>query len=359
MPASPSSTKSRPRKAARRSPTRLLDIRLGDPRRHENLTVFPLLASEAGPMYALLAEALAAGDVTIKEMGSGVVPTLIARNSGKRDVLVLDGEQLIGAKQNRITNRTLILEAGTETEIPVSCMEQRRWHFVSDQFTPRGKPMHASSKVRRHARDVEAAYAAVPHRATHRVLADAQGAVWDEIGVSSGRLGVHSDTGAMSDMYDRRESDLASWTKRFPAEENQVGLLAFLGGAVLGLDAVGNPALYARLHERLLGGYIMDAFVDRGETAGEVTEEEASAFLALAGKAKRGRAPTVGKGTYRLLSGGVVGGELEDDGNLAHLSAFPGLERRPGETRSVDSPPIRRPSHRRRGYLGDDTDVES
>jgi hypothetical protein len=324
MPVSPSSTKSGPRAKTRRSPTRLLDITIGDPRRHENLTVFPFFASESGPLYALLAEALAAGDVTIQEVGTGVVPTLIARNTGELDVLILDGEQLIGARQNRITNRSIILKAGSETEIPVSCMEQGRWRFVSERFTPRHKPMHASSQVRRHAREVEAAYAASPHLADQRILANAQMAVWNEIGVSSHKLGVHSETGAMSAMYDDRERDLSTWASKFPAADGQVGLLAFLGRRVLGMDAVGNPVLYARLHERLLGGYTMDAFVDRGESVGEAPTDVAEAFVSRVGEAKRGQAPTVGRGTYWLLSDAVVGGELEDQENLAHLSAFPG-----------------------------------
>jgi hypothetical protein len=39
------------------------------------------------------------------------VPELIATNRGDADVLVLDGEQLIGARQNRMTNRSILLPA--------------------------------------------------------------------------------------------------------------------------------------------------------------------------------------------------------------------------------------------------------
>ena len=357
MPGAPSSRESGSSRRKRSSPTRLLDITPAEPARFRNLTVFPLVSEGSGNLYTLLPEALAAGLVTIGEMGSGVVPTLLARNAGDVDVLVLDGEQLIGAKQNRITNRSIILAAKSVTEIPVSCMEQGRWRVVSEEFTPRPRPMHAASKVRRHARHVEAACVGVGQTADHRVLAEAQGAVWNEIGVSAGRLGVHSDTGAMSELYDRREEDLASWVKRFPAQDGQVGLLAFLGESVLGLDAVGHPDLYAQLHERLLGGYVMDAIVDRGESKGSPTARAAATYLSRVGEAKRGAAPTVGKGSYHVLTGTVVGGELADAdtdagaGTLAHLSAFPGLPSVATETRRVDAAPLRGPTARRRGHL--------
>ena len=40
----------------------------------------------------------------------------------------------IGAKQNRVANLTLLISAATTTTIPVSCVEQDRWSFQSDEF---------------------------------------------------------------------------------------------------------------------------------------------------------------------------------------------------------------------------------
>jgi hypothetical protein len=106
----------------------ILDIRVAGPQQHENLRLFPLIARGAPELpYDLLVDALAAGTLSIGELGTGQVPTLVAKNGSERDVLVLDGEQLIGSKQNRITNRSMLLPAGAVTEIPVYCMEQGRW----------------------------------------------------------------------------------------------------------------------------------------------------------------------------------------------------------------------------------------
>jgi ARG and Rhodanese-Phosphatase-superfamily-associated Protein domain len=50
------------------------------------------------------------------------------------DVLILDGEELVGAKQNRIVNTTIIIGRGREVVIPVSCVEQGRWSNKSKNF---------------------------------------------------------------------------------------------------------------------------------------------------------------------------------------------------------------------------------
>lgn len=342
----------------------LAALRPGDPGRKNGLTVFPLLAEVAHPLpYELLVEALAAGTVTIGEVGTGTVPNLLAHNRGASDVLILDGEQLVGARQNRITNRSIVLAAGTKTEIPVSCMEQGRWHFTTDTFAPAPSARHAPAGVRRHAREAEAEVAGSGRVGRH-AAAMAQGAVWDEIAAYSVRLGGRSDTGAMDEIYERRDADIASWLNAFPLAPGQVGLLAFLGGAPLGLDAIGCPELFARLHGRILGGYVMDALAvaadpvsgRRGKAPGEPDEADALRFLAAVAAASRVPSDTVGKGAYRVLRGAAIGAELVDDARgdtrLVHLSGFPARRPRTDGVRTPPGPdasPIAPPSRRRGG----------
>jgi len=301
----------------------LPDMKLGESQRHESLTIFPLLDPVARSLpYLLLADALQVGIVQLVELGTGTVPEVLVENDSELDVLILDGEQLIGAKQNRTVSRTILVPARTKITLPVSCMEHGRWRFTSGRFRHAGH--HSPSKVRRHARKAEADCAASMMRASPSVLARAQGAVWSEIADSSVRLGGRSPTGALDHLYELKALDLDAWSKRFPWVDDQVGLIAFLGEKPLGLDMIGGHRLYARLHKRLVTGYIMDAF-----TAGPSYEriavgaDSAAAFLKKVRGANRTAAPTVGRGTYRVLSGRVMGGELEDKGGLVHLSAFP------------------------------------
>ena len=73
--------------------------------------------------------------VTIREVdGGGRVPEVQVTNIGDRPVLFIDGDELIGAKQNRVVNLTILVPAFTTLKIPVSCVEAGRWKARSDTF---------------------------------------------------------------------------------------------------------------------------------------------------------------------------------------------------------------------------------
>jgi hypothetical protein len=322
----------------------MLPVELAESQRYQSLTLFPLITSyEAELPYTLLVDALHAGTVSITEVGAGTVPELLATNESGSDILILDGEQLIGARQNRMTNRTLLLPSKSTTKIPVSCMEQGRWRPVSEKFTPADQ--HSPSKVRRTVREREAHFADSGVAAPQEALAGAQGAVWSSIAEHAGKVGGRSSTGALDDLYQARAADIGAWVAPFVLVPGQVGLLAFLGDRPLGMDVIGGRALYGRLHGRLLRGYVMDALESPTATA-EVTREAAQAFLDRTREAERVEAPTVGRGRYSVLARTVVGGELVDGERVAHLSAFPRRGREgggPGARReSYIQPPSRR-----------------
>ncbi len=106
--------------------TLLATILTGEPVTHGTLAVIPLLAPNLDdPDWLTLEEAGARARVTeVSEAGS--VPFLKVANGADRPLLLLDGEELIGAKQNRILNTTVLVAAHTEVTIPVSCVEQGR-----------------------------------------------------------------------------------------------------------------------------------------------------------------------------------------------------------------------------------------
>ena len=70
--------------------------------------------------------------VEVSEQGD--VPNLLFENLGDRKVLLVDGDELVGAKQNRIINTTILLGGKSSTVIPVSCVEQGRWSYDSPRF---------------------------------------------------------------------------------------------------------------------------------------------------------------------------------------------------------------------------------
>src|SRR5438105_6220871 len=101
--------------------------------------MFPLLDDAAvQPAYVTLDQALEQRTVTIDEVSeAGSVPELKVVNRGVLPVLLVDGEELVGAKQNRVLNLTILVAPGTTTVIPVSCVEAGRWSRRSASFTHR------------------------------------------------------------------------------------------------------------------------------------------------------------------------------------------------------------------------------
>ena len=101
------------------------------------LGVAPILAEGANglPELDLLESAMAASTLRITEVSEGgSVPFLRAENVGRKPVLILDREELVGGKQNRIVNASIIILQGEAIDIPVSCMEAGRWNFNRRDF---------------------------------------------------------------------------------------------------------------------------------------------------------------------------------------------------------------------------------
>ena len=103
----------------------LLGMEFGVRQDFENMSVFPLrFPGNGGPKYITLKEAIERGVFVVKEVSvGGSVPELMVENKGDVAVLILDGEELAGAKQNRILNTTVLIGPKSTTKIPVSCTD--------------------------------------------------------------------------------------------------------------------------------------------------------------------------------------------------------------------------------------------
>jgi hypothetical protein len=283
----------------------------------ENLTVIPLVSpSQREACYATLDEALAAGQVRITEVDeAGHVPELKIVNSAATSVLLLDGEELLGAKQNRVVNLSILVPAHKTTVIPVSCVESGRWRHVSRRFASAPRTHFAegrAAKMRQVTRSMQA---------TGERVSDQQ-AVWSLIAEKSGRLGAVSGTSAMSAMFDKLDRPLEAFVSAFQPVERQVGAVFFINGAPAGLECFDAPSVWRVLSPKLIRSYALDA-IDRSGSR-RPAAVDVSAFIARITASGAATFPAVGEGEDVRLSGDhVVGGALIARDRLIHLSAFP------------------------------------
>jgi hypothetical protein len=87
---------------------------------------------------------LASGYVT-EVTGEGRVPELAFENTSTEKILLVDGDELVGAKQNRILNLTILVGVGQKILIPVSCVEQGRWSYRTRDFRSAGRALFSGS----------------------------------------------------------------------------------------------------------------------------------------------------------------------------------------------------------------------
>jgi hypothetical protein len=305
-------------------------LQLGEPVTHRGIVVAPLFPRHrprAG--YVTLDEALPLGFRVREIDAAGSVPQLVAENPLEHAVLLYDGEELVGAKQNRILNVSVLAAPRSTTLIPVSCVEEGRWSERSKTFAAGRHAAHPDLR-RRKAERLSAAPLS---------LGVAQGEVWHAVAEASARHGVHSPTGAQADVFRAREDDLGALRSAFPLQPGQSGAVLALGRDRLCLDYVSRPDAFARLYPKLLDGYLLDAL---GGAAADVDGRALDRFLAAAIAGVRSRRPSPGLGDdVRLRGEDVIGSGLELQGELVQLSVFSSV----AEAGPATS--IARPSRRR------------
>lgn len=314
-------------------------ITVGDPVHFGGLTVFPLFRDgfmPPEPSYTLLEEAVARGAARVTEVGGGgSVPELRFDNLGEKPVLLLDGEELIGAKQNRVVNLTILAPAKQVIVIPVSCVEAGRWHIETEDFRPAEYVMYSRARAAK-AAQVSSSMAVGGWR-----QAD-QSAVWGEIALKSERLGARSPTQAMKAMYDSRVEDIDAYLSAFVWSERQVGLIFAIGKGDMGLDLMDHPYAMRAILPKLLRSYALDA-VEVPDSAA-ATAGAAVSFLHRVDKAESLLRPAVGIGEdVRLTGEGISGAALWAESRYVHVCAFTTPETgRRGEFRTRISRPARR-----------------
>jgi hypothetical protein len=280
--------------------------------------VYPLLRTTAAPpFYDTLSDAVSLGTLHISEVSDGGhVPELRVVNEGPRPVLIIDGEELVGAKQNRIVNLTVLVPERATITLPVTCVEAGRWHRVSAEFAPADRAYHASG--RRSKLD----QVSFSLRAHSSPMAD-QSEVWSEIAKKSARLGAASPTRAAAAMYEQRRDSLDRMISSIMPLPQQVGAVFTIRGMIAGLDAFDSPMTWTRTMPKLLRSYGLDA-VDTAIGGDGFATPDPRRFVDALTKATCTKYPAVGAGQdLRFEGGGIVGAALETPMGVVHVVAFP------------------------------------
>ncbi len=295
-------------------------LKVGKLKNYQNMSVAPLVGvtTEKGPEYLTMTEALEGELLEVTEIDhGGSVPNLKVRNLCDKNVLLLDGEELMGAKQNRVLNTTVLVAGQTEVIVPVSCTEQGRWSYKSDKF------MDSKIMMAKAARSSKSSSVSHSLKIQPNSYCSDQGKVWEDIAGYHHDLGSHSSTGAMKAAYDQHEDDLRAYREAFPLVEGQRGVVIFVNGEFSGCEILSRADAYKHVHQKIIESYSLEAFRHKKESLGKPSAKKAKALLGQISSWKTERFKSVGLGEdLRLQNCESHGNALLVDESIVHAAAF-------------------------------------
>jgi hypothetical protein len=209
------------------------------------IAIVPIVATGdvAPKKFLTLHDAMKKRLVTVREMGEFEIDKVRVRNRAALPVLVVAGELVIDAHQDRVFAETTILAANTSTELSVRCVEANREQG--------GRQFHATGTL---------AETSLRRKVAH----EDQTAIWAEVDRINQRLGLAPETKTYrhaaarlraAPITERRDRLIAQLDAR-PDRDKMVGIALAVDGEVLAIDRFANPGLYRALESELLASYL-------------------------------------------------------------------------------------------------------
>jgi hypothetical protein len=320
-------------------------IQIGAEQSYKNLSIFPVLSDYVIPFdYLTLDEALPKNLIEVVEIDEGgSVPELKVVSKANKMVLILDGEELVGAKQNRIVNTTILIPAMGTVVIPVSCVEEGRWSYDEERFRSEERIMAPTMRA------MKSQQVNYSIRQSGNFRSD-QGAIWNEISEKASRLKAESDSMAMAEIYRKERPVINDYLENFAMVDSQIGAIFLINGKVVGMDCFGKTHTFEKTFKKIVESYALDAIDWYNEkTESKISKTKVTSFLNTANDAQMETHPSVGLGTdCRLDSEKCTGFALSHEDQVLHLSVF---ARESEDKKTKPSSRMQRFSSRRRGRI--------
>ncbi len=259
----------------------------------------------------------AAAELVVDELDKPSVQALHVRNPDDKPLLIVEGEHILGGKQNRAINVTILVPPKAILEIPVSCLERGRW---GERRASRRDEAFAPVRVR----------AAKEVGVTRSMLRSGsrdgdQTAVWREIDEMLSRASVQSPTASAADMRraaHRTESSRAATIEKLAARgplPGQCGIVFVHGYWVTAMDVFGSPRLLAAHWAALIRSHLLESPVTNGSPSATRALQIVRRFAWAHAK----EAPGIGLGVeHRVVDDRLTGHALTLDKALVHAAFF-------------------------------------
>lgn len=298
-----------------------MQVRVVSFQKHKRLSVVQLLTAQQNTFdYISGPKAIKDDLIQVKEVSeSGSVNNLFVFNLSEKYVFFMDGDILMGAKQNRVLNTSVLLAPNSKVTLPVSCVEQGRWRDVSDRFN------NADNITPQKIRAMKSRAVKDNLRVSGKHMAD-QGEVWNEVENYQELFKVNSPTMNLNEVYEKNEKNFESFVKKFQLNNDANGLAIFSDKKLLNVDIFNKTEIYQEYFPKILKSTAME-ISQLEDKPNDITEAEAafktaSLFDSLE-KIEYTEHRGVGAGQEkRFDTDELTGFELNFKNNLIHLTAL-------------------------------------
>jgi len=287
----------------------LARLDVGQPCVYRGLAIYPLTV-RGGALsgeWLALDQALAANVLAVTEKGGGSVPTIVVENrSATHHVFIMAGEVVTGGKQTRTIRQDVVLAPGQRADIPVLCVEARRWSGKAE--------LGASGLL-------------VPQSIQKEMRKGAdQSAVWTEVARNNAALGTENATGSLEAglKAGRVQDELAVVRKAIMPEvpRGSVGFVFAWDGKPLGAELFGRSDLARALLPKLIDAYAVDWILQGPPPMPRPMRLEpavAREFLDRVRRAGSRRSGTLGSGSgIQTRAAGLVGDGVSLGDEVVH-----------------------------------------
>lgn len=175
------------------------EFKFKSPFMFNGLKLYPIsFKSKSLKDYVLLDDCFDQNLVEVFELSSsGDVQNIVIRNNNEKNLLIIDGEAIIGAKQNRIAQTTIVIAPKTEKIIPVNCVEKGRWSNTTD-LNFKKSDFSISPKMR----DKKAEL--IKNQEFNKI----QSEIWKEVDDLSDKLNSSSNTDDLGEVLSNLDSEI-------------------------------------------------------------------------------------------------------------------------------------------------------
>jgi len=282
----------------------LKKIRIGAGLCHFNLTFFPLFSrSPNGSNFISLDQAIKKKYVEVGEVSEeGDISKVNLRNKSDKFIFLPQGEMITGAKQDRVIIISTIVVPNTTEILNVSCVEQGRWEFESQEFKASD---YSHPKLRKTI--IESAE-------------DIQQNVWNEVNACLSDFDGQSESSSLPKGMKGVKKQLKGEEKKIKLPKTACGVAVLSGEELLGIDFFDSPKTFSSYKKKLLQSYLLEGLKRKGEKSKKEYAEDLLKEI-LDNKADI-KANPLSESVVGLYTNRLKADLLLHENRVCHLTAF-------------------------------------